>query len=191
MSRQLRFLPSATGSYSRFSDSSSCVPFTNRNLESTSPCSCCQLTTIFPLSSLESVCPQSTATISPSLINGLIEDPRTRKQFVSSGFGHHRSGAASISLTSTVSRSSTWSPLAPCVAACAASTGIATSRVFLVRLPSLFCAPAATISSSGNFVLRSTPCPSGNIRDRSLLLNPARPQNHQLSGSPAIFPSCM
>src|SRR6202163_3082344 len=96
-SRQSRSLPKTMGSYSRFSDSSSCSPSTRKNLESESPCSRCQATTILPLSFAGSVWEESSATISPSSIKGFIDEPLTRKQLVSAGFGHQTDGAAIIS----------------------------------------------------------------------------------------------
>ena len=69
-SRQSRSFPKTMGSYSRFSDSSSCRPSTRKNLESESPCSRCQATTILPLSFAGSVWEESSATISPSSIKG-------------------------------------------------------------------------------------------------------------------------
>src|SRR3984893_2382808 len=130
-SRQLRSFPKTMGSYSRFSDSSSCNPSIRKNLESESPCSGCQATTILPLSSPGSDWAQSSATISPSWIKGVIDEPLTRKQLVSAGFGHQIDGAAIISSGETCPRSMSSSPFCPRVAAWMGRTGIAINFIFL------------------------------------------------------------
>src|ERR1700693_3072840 len=122
-SRQLRSFPKTMGSYSRFSDSSSCNPSIRKNLESESPCSGCQATTILPLSSPGSDWAQSSATISPSSIKGLIDEPLTRKQLVSAGLGHHIGGAAIISSAESCTRSILSSAFAPRGAAWTGRTG--------------------------------------------------------------------
>src|ERR1700730_10389905 len=190
-SRQLRSFPKTMGSYSRFSDSNSCNPSIRKNLESESPCSGCQATTILSLSSPGSVCEGSSATTSPSLIKGVIDEPLTRKQLVSAGFGHHIGGVAIISSAESCPRSIWSSPFSPRVAAWTGRTGIAISFTFFEIAALFFPLPATTISKSGSLALGSSPWAFERVRVMSAVRRPARAQNHQHSGSPDKFPSCM
>src|ERR1700730_7739778 len=190
-SRQSRSFPKTMGSYFRFSDSSSCRPSTRKNLESESPCSGCQATTILPLSSSGSDWQESSATISPSSIKVFIDEPLTRKQLVSAGFGHQIDGAAIISSGDTCPKSRSSSPFCPRVAAWMGRTGIAINFIFLEFFALFLPLSAKTISKSGNFALCSTLRLPESFREISAGRRPARAQNHQHSGSPDKFPSCI
>src|ERR1700693_4566392 len=71
-----------------------------------------------------------TATIQPSGIRGVMDFPRTSKQLVEPGFGHHSFGAAIIFSTGPESRLDGWPPFSPCAAAVTLSSGIATNCTF-------------------------------------------------------------
>src|SRR5258708_34364238 len=89
--------------------------------------SLCHAITTLPLSLAESICEESTTRIAPSVIKGIIDLPRTRKQVVADGFGHQALGAAIMLSTGRPGSIAELSPRSPCEAATTSRKGIATS----------------------------------------------------------------